>query len=208
MKKLMLILMAMTLCLPSAMSQNKKIEKERAKVYKAKLKEFTKEGWQVYGTSRTLKLALLEHYDHLKALGENGYEIVGTATKFISKNIGHQACMNNAINNYAQQANSQVKARITSDMSLDQSSEAEFDRFYAAYERTLQTEVRGELQESFCIYRPIKGTNQFEMQTFFVVNEEAALKARIRAMENALKESEAAQRYAEKVSDFVRDGFK
>jgi len=208
MKKLMLILMAMTLCLPSAMSQNKQIEKERAKVYKAKLKEFTKDGWKVYGTSRTLKLALLEHYDHLKSLGENGYEIVGTATKFRSQNIGHQACMNNAINNYAQQANSQVKARITSDMSLDQSSEAEFDRFYAAYERTLQTEVRGELQESFCIYRPIKGTDQFEMQTFYVVNEEAALKARIRAMENALKESEAAQRYAEKVSDFVRDGFK
>ena len=48
MKKLMLILMAVTLCLPSAMSQNKQIEKERAKVYKAKLKEFTKEGWKVY----------------------------------------------------------------------------------------------------------------------------------------------------------------
>jgi hypothetical protein len=46
------------------------------------------------------------------------------------------------------------------------------------------------------------------MQTYFVVNEDAATKARIRAYENALKESEAAQKYAEKVSQFVREGFK
>jgi hypothetical protein len=46
------------------------------------------------------------------------------------------------------------------------------------------------------------------MQTFFIVNESAATKARIRALENAAKESEAAQLYAQKVSDFVREGFK
>ena len=45
------------------------------------------------------------------------------------------------------------------------------------------------------------------MQTFFVVSESAATRARIRAYENALKESEAAQKYAQKVSDFVRKGF-
>ena len=45
------------------------------------------------------------------------------------------------------------------------------------------------------------------MQTFFVVNEDAASKARIRAYENALKESAAAQKYAEKVSEFIREGF-
>jgi len=207
MKKLLLILLALVLVTPAAMSQNKKVQKERNKVYKAKLKEFTKEGWKVYGTSRTLKLALLEHYDKLNTLGENGYEVIGVASKFISKNIGHQTCLNNAINDYAQKANSKVKARITSDISGDaSSSEGEFDRFYAAYERLVQTEVRGELQESFCIYRPLND-KEFEMQTFFIINEDAALKARIRAMENALKESEAAQKYAERVSDFVREGF-
>ena len=46
------------------------------------------------------------------------------------------------------------------------------------------------------------------MQTYFIVNEDAATKARIRAYENALKESAAAQKYAEKVSAFVREGFK
>jgi hypothetical protein len=32
-------------------------------------------------------------------------------------------------------------------------------------------------------------------------------RARIRAYENALKESETSQKYAHKVSDFVREGF-
>jgi hypothetical protein len=45
------------------------------------------------------------------------------------------------------------------------------------------------------------------MQVYFIINEDAATKARIRAYENALKESEAAQKYAEKVSSFVREGF-
>jgi hypothetical protein len=40
------------------------------------------------------------------------------------------------------------------------------------------------------------------------VNESAATRARIRALDNAAKESEAAKKYAQKVSDFVRDGFK
>jgi hypothetical protein len=45
------------------------------------------------------------------------------------------------------------------------------------------------------------------MQSFFIVSESAATRARIRAYENAVKESEAAQKYAQKVSDFVREGF-
>ena len=207
MKKLLLLLMAMTMMIPSAIAQNKKLEKERSKVYKAKLKELTKDNWKIYGTSRTLKLALLEHYDKMNTLGDKAYEIVGVATKFSSKNIGKQTCLNNAINEYAQRAGSEVKARIISDMAGDGSStEGEFDRFYAAYERCVQTEVKGELQESFCIIHQL-GENEFEMQTYYIVNEDAASRARIRAMENALKESEAAQKYAEKVSQFVREGF-
>ena len=62
------------------------------------------------------------------------------------------------------------------------------------------------MQESFSVIKDNKdGT--YSMQTFFIINEDAAGKARIRAMENAMKESEAAQKYAKKVSDFVREGF-
>ena len=71
----------------------------------------------------------------------------------------------------------------------------------------MQKEINGELQESFSVIKENKdGT--FEMQTFFIVSESAATRARIRAYENAAKESAAAQKYAQKVSEFVREGFK
>jgi hypothetical protein len=86
---------------------------------------------------------------------------------------------------------------------------AEFDHFYAAYERLVEKEIKGELVESFCVIRSVdKETGEYEMMTFFVVDESAATRARIRALENAAKESEIAQKYAEKVSEFVREGFK
>ena len=71
----------------------------------------------------------------------------------------------------------------------------------------MQKELNGELQESFSVIRSNKD-GSYEMQTFFVVSENAATRARIRAYENAAKESAAAQKYAKKVSDFVREGFK
>ena len=56
-------------------------------------------------------------------------------------------------------------------------------------------------------FKDDKEKEEYEMQTFFIVDEGAATRARIRAMESALQESEAAQKYAEKVSQFVQDGF-
>ena len=115
--------------------------------------------------------------------------------------------INNACLTYAQQAGSQVKGRIVSDMAGDGiDADAEFDNFYAAYERLVEKEIKGEMKESYCIIRENKdGT--FEMQVYFIVSESAASKARIRAMEAAARESAAAQKYAQKVADFVREGF-
>jgi hypothetical protein len=101
-----------------------------------------------------------------------------------------------------------VKGRIVSDMAGDGiDTNAEFDHFYAAYERLVEKEIKGEMTESYSVIRDL-GKDEYEMQSYFIVNEDAASKARIRAMENALRESEAAQKYAQKVSDFVREGFK
>lgn len=171
------------------------------------MKEFKKGGWKLYGSTRSLDVALLTHYEKLNKEGEETYEIMGACSQFKSKNVGHQTCVNNAANLYAQQARRQVKGRIVSDIAGNANDvAAEFDHFYAAYESLVQKEINGELQESFSVIKENKdGT--FEMQTFFVVNESAATRARIRAYENALKESEAAQKYAQKVSDFVRKGF-
>lgn len=207
MKKIITILLMLAMVMPMAVAQNKLLEKAQKKEYKAKIKEFKKEGWKLYGSSRTIEVALLTHYDKLRQLGENGYEVMGEASSFKSKNVGKQMSINNACNIYSRNAGSHVKGRVVSDLAGDvNNTDAEFEHFYAAYETLVEKEIKGEMQESFSVIKDNKdGT--YSMQTFFIINENAAVKARIRAMENAMKESEAAQKYAKKVSDFVREGF-
>lgn len=211
MKKVIYLLLALCLMAPVATVEaqnNKALEKALKKEFKEKKKELKKGKWQIFGSSRSLDVVLLSHYDKLNTMGEDAREIVGIASSFTSKNVGHQMAINNACITYAQQAGSSVKGRIASDMAGDGiDADAEFDHFYAAYERLVEKEIKGEMQESFSIIRE-KEDGTFEMQTFFIVSEKAASKARIRAMENAAKESAAAQKYAEKVSEFVREGFK
>lgn len=208
MKKIIAILMALCLLIPTmeAADVSKQLEKARNKEMKAKLKEYKKEGWKVFGTSHTIEVALLSHYDKLGKLGEDGYEQVGIATNFKSKNVGKQMAANAAMTDYAQKAGSTLKGRIVSDMSADGTSGLEeFEHFYAAYERLVEKEIKNELAESYSVIRDM-GNGNFELQTFYVVSENAASKARQRALEEAMKESALAQKHAQKISDFVRAG--
>lgn len=208
MKRIIMLLMAMALIMPSAIAQNNKaLEKELKKEYKNRIKTFNKEGWKLYGSSRSVEVALLLHYEKLGKLGEKGREVMGEASRFKSKNVGKQSAINNACNTYAREAGSHVRGRIVSDMSnMTENVSGEFDHFYAAYEATVEKEIKGELQESFSIIKD-NGDGTFAMQVFFIVDEDAASRARIRSMENAFKESTAAQKYATQVSEFVKEGF-
>ena len=47
----------------------------------------------------------------------------------------------------------------------------------------------------------------YEIRTYFIITESAASKARMRALEEALKNSEAAQKYGAKITEFVKQGF-
>lgn len=192
----------------NAQTTNKALEKALKKEYKAKKKEYKKEGWKLFGSSRSLDVALLSHYERLRSLGEDGYEVVGVATRFKSKNVGKQMAANNACVTYAQNSGSHIKGRILSDMQGDAIvTSNEFEKFYAAYERLVEKEIKGEMQESYAIIRDNEdGT--FEMQVFYIVSESAASKARMRALENAARETEVAQEYAKRISDFVKEGFK
>lgn len=187
-------------------AQNKALNKALKKEFKTKKKEFKKDGWVVYGTSRSADVVLLKHFDKLSTLGDDAVEVVGIASKFKSKNVGVQMAYNNAVVTYAQRAGSHIKGRIVSDISGDGTdAEGEFEHFYAAYEREVEKEIKGELEPSFTIIRD-NGDGTYEMQSYFIVSESAASKARIRAYENAMKESQAAQKYATKISEFVNEG--
>lgn len=82
--------------------------------------------------------------------------------------------------------------------------EAEFDKFYAAYEAKVEQEIRGELRPSFSVKKD-NGDGTISVQSFFIVNEDAASRARINAFKNSQAESKAAQEYAQRVSDFVNE---
>ena len=197
MKKIVLFIMAICLIAPiTTDAQNKQLEKRLKQEYKTKMKEYKKDGWKLFGSSHSLDVALLTHYDKLNSLGEDGREVLGIASRFKSKNVGKQMAINNACLTYAQQAGSHVKGRVISDMAGDGvEADEEFDHFYAAYERLVEKEIKGEMSESYSIiHNNEDGT--FEMQVYFIVSESAATKARA-----------AAQKYAEKVADFVREGF-
>lgn len=210
MKKLIAIILTAILMLPSAMAAdvNKQLKKARDKERKEVMKRYKKENWQLFGSTRSLEVALLSHWDKLDKLGDDGREVMGVSTRSKSKNVGQQMAINNACATYAQQAGSSLKGRVISDLAGDGvDTDAEFEHFYAAYERLVEKEIKGEMEQSFSLIRQ-NPDGTYEIETYFIVSEGAATKARIRAMENAAKESEAAQRYANKVAEFVREGFK
>lgn len=193
-------------CEVSAQKMSRAIKKE----YKSKLKQFKNEQWELYGSSRTFEVLLSKYYQDLND-NPNAREIIGYANKCQSKSVGHQTATNDACRTYAQQCGSKVKGRIDSDLASDGNDvSSEFDHFYAAYERLVEKEITGELQERFTICRQngvdAKGNPTYEMQSFFIVDEDAASKARVKAYQNALMESESAQKYASQIDGFVKEG--
>ena len=177
------------------------------KEYKKKIKDFRKDGWTIYGTSHSLEVALLKHYEKISS-NENVYEIVGIATAFYSKNVGKQIAMNNACIAYAQQASCDVKGSLISHIGNDELVD---DDFYAIFETIVEKEIKGELFESFSIIREAginekTGKTVYEMQVFFLVDEEAAFAARMRALDNAMRESSFEQKCSEVKERFTREG--
>ena len=179
------------------------LSKSEKKSLKAKVKEFNKEGWKIFGSTSTLDYALERHM--IKMQSEDAIEVPGIASSFKSKNVGKQMALNSAMTNYASMMDSEIKGKVVSDMQGDgEFSETEFEKFYAAFKRSVQTTIKDELKESFSIIRD-KGNGTSEMQTVGSGDEHCASQARGRALEQAGKESVAAQLYAKVVQKFIEE---
>ena len=201
MKKLVMILMAFCLTMPATVNaQSKAVKKE----VKAKMKDYKKRGYEVFGTSRTLETVLTKHYTTLEEKDGKVMEIVGFA-RAKSYNVAATAAQNSAANRYATTASAQVKGRMLADMANDVANlEAEFDKFYAAYEAKVEQEIRGELRPSFSVMKK-NDDGTIQVEAFYLVDEDAASRARINAFKNSQAESAAAQKNAQRVSDFVNE---
>ena len=66
MKKILVAILVLSfLAVPAMNAQSRQLKKQLKKEYKLKIKKYSKEDWEVFGTSRTLEVALLMHYDKL-----------------------------------------------------------------------------------------------------------------------------------------------
>ena len=70
----------------------------------------------------------------------------------------------------------------------------------------VEKEIQGEIKKSFALYKE-KKEGGIDYKAFFIVNEENAHKARIRAMQMAMEESEFARENAERISKYVNEAF-
>lgn len=172
----------------------------QTKAQKKHVKELNKEGWKSESSFPMID-ALYAHYGKLA----NGLEErVGIAYNKKKVNIAKAEALNNAINDYAQEASTFVKGRVASDMSDidDQEREA----FVAGFERLVQAEIKGELKPSVTLIKENEdGT--YSVRRYFVLDYEASMKANERALKQALEESKIAKEYGNTISDWINAGF-
>ncbi|MDE5839926.1 MAG: hypothetical protein K2H49_03300 [Muribaculaceae bacterium] len=206
MKKLIMILMALCLMAPAAMADlTKKQEKICNQNAKKRAKDLSKQGYTVMGTL-PLEDVLYKHFAKMEM---GATEEMGTGHSK-SKNNGRQMCLNAAMSEYASKAVSQLKGRSVTDSygnEVDTENDPEFARFYAAYERLTQKEIKGELQESFTLVKQ-NADGSYDFLMYMLVDENKALSRRQKALKDAAAETNLAQNYAKQVSEFVNEPLK
>lgn len=208
MKKIIMFIMALCLIAPVAIAQQAltpKQEKLCNKNAKDRAKDLKKKGYEIMGTL-PLQDALYKHFAKME-LGATEQQGNGHSK---SKNNGRQMCLTSAMSEYASKAVSQIKGRSVTDAygnEVDTENDPEFARFYAAYERLTQKEIKGELQESFTIVKE-NPDGSYDFTMYFLVDEDKALARRQKAMKDAAAESQLAQNYAKQVSEFINEPLK
>ena len=190
-------------------AQSKQLIKQREKQYKSKMNEFKNENYKVVGTARSLDVALLEYYEKLNT-NDKYQEFVVVTENCPTENLCAVKAQNDALNQYATQASANIQGRLNSELKLDASpnsiDKTSIDKFYAAYETMVKHNVSGAVKKSFAVSK--KSTNGYKYQTFFLVNEEEASKARMDAAKRAVEETKLNQEWGNKIHNFIQEGFK
>lgn len=205
MKKLFIVAVLLVAVFANVVAQPKNTEKFLWKTAKKAADELRSEGWKVDG-SMPLENLLFNHYQ--KLTDTNYQELIGNVvgnTSVTTLNQGQQWAASMACVTYAKSAGQTVRGRLVSEVGAGLSGGPSADSFYEAYESKVEKEIQGEIKRSFSLFREKKG-GHLDYKAYYVVNEENAHKARIRAMQMAVAESEFARANAEKISEFVRKG--
>lgn len=202
MKKILVMLAALAVMLPMvAAPTDGELTKSDKKEVKTVAKRLEKEKWSVVGT-RTIEGVLTSHREKMKS-NDDCREIVGQSTRTMSKTTAVMHAKTSAINRYVMDAASNIQARIVQDMQANGVElGAEFENFFANFERLIETEISGEVQESFVLMRQNEDKS-FEANVYCVVSEKAASKARIRAAQAAMAEANIAANLQSRIAQIA-----
>lgn len=205
MKKLLMLAMGLIIAISGALAQPNTSDKALWKQAKKRAKELVKEGWKTNG-SKSIEGYLFEHLMKLEE-NESNQELISDVigqTNVQTMNQAKRWAIINASTEYATSAIQMVKGKITSEITAGIEDVSSVDNFYAGYESCVVKEIQGELKLSFSLYRE-KKDGKIDCRIYYLINEDSASKARIRAMERAMQESEFARDNAERISEFVRE---
>ncbi len=191
----------------NAAAQPKASDKGLWKIAKKEAKLFKNEGWKVDG-SMPLENLLFNHYKKLS--DANNQELIGNVignTSVQTLNQGQQWAASMVCVSYAKQAGQTIRGRLASEVGAGVNGGPSADSFYEGYESKVEKEIQGEIKRSFSIYKE-KDNGGIDYKAYYIINEEDAHKARLRAMQMAMEESEFARANAERISEFVQEAFK
>lgn len=182
-------------------------KKQTAPVYspqnemEEKLAEYKTAGWQIQGSSRTMRGLLTMVIDKMNENPEL-IEITGTANNFTVVSNGKEAAASNASNRYAASATRLVKGRIENDSKLVQALGEERDKLYAAYSSSVERLIRGELKEAYTLMRT-RPDGKFDCEIHYLIDEAKAKAARDAAIAEAQKEIAADQKFGNDIKSYV-----
>lgn len=199
MKKIIVALLSMLIMVPAVVDA-KDSAKENQKRAKKLEKTYKKEGWKLFGSSFPMGEVLTKHFETLERLGDGATELMGTASVSDPKhkNMLVQAASTNAYVSYAGKCRAVVGSALNK-MDL----EMESDQFLANYEATVQKEIQGELQQSYILIK--EGKAMTEAQVFYIVDEAAAERARLRSLEIATRGMKLAQDLQKKLKEAAEE---
>jgi len=210
-KKLLLVLLIALIVTPTLHAQtayDKKLSKEQKKEYKMKMKELEKGGWQLFGSSHSYSVALLEHYQRM-ANDEKIQEFEAEANSPI-KTVGAAVLLQDATEKFAKEQSSKISGVIVRELNNhDQGDAAQIvasDKFMQAMMTKVNYELKGVLHPSFTVYREAvnsAGQKYYEFKSYYLVDAGEAYQARMKALESLLQEQVVEHAMSEKTADFV-----
>lgn len=187
---------------------NRQRKKEAKKEYSKRKKELTREGYQLAGSSRSLEMALIKHFDKLNA-DESNKEMVVTVENCPTEHLCQSKALTNAITLYATKTNNFVKGRINSAEGFDAATEVDktaIDRFFGGFEILVKQNCSHIFSNSS--FSVIKKTETgYKYKVFYIYNEKDAEKLRTDAARAALEKVEMNIEWSDKIHEFVREGF-